>query len=176
MSGDGGRLVMLLALLMAVAVGMLLPIQPALNAQVRAHTGSPWLGGFVNFMVGFATVTLVALVVGVDFRGLAKLTEAPWWALLGGVIGATFVVSSIVLVPRLGVVLLIGAIVFGQMLSSTVIDHYGLLGLEKRPADPRRIIGILLLLVGVVLIQSSTREGPAAPEALGQERETVEER
>ncbi|MBT8486901.1 MAG: EamA-like transporter family protein, partial [Phycisphaerales bacterium] len=55
--------------------------------------------------------------------------------------------------------LLIGCFVFGQMLSSSVIDHGGLIGYPVRPLTVTRAAGIALLLAGVVLIE---RGGHAA--------------
>ena len=73
-----------------------------------------------------------------------------------------FVTASIVIVPHLGVVLLVGAVLFGQLVSSVLIDHFGLVGMEQQRANWGRLLGVALLLAGVILIQRSTPR--AAPE------------
>ena len=55
--------------------------------------------------------------------------------------------------PKLGAALLIGCFVLGQLLSSAVIDHGGLIGYPMRPITLMRAAGIALLLAGVVLIE-----------------------
>ena len=152
-----------LYLALAAGAGMLLPLQPAINKQLRDHVGSPWLAALVSFTVG--TVLLAAAVAAFVLwrEGLpaaAEVRAAPWWAWFGGLIGAVFVTSSIVLVPHLGVVLLVGAVLFGQLLSSVLIDHFGLVGMQQQRLTWGRAAGVLLLLAGVVLIQRSTERQP----------------
>ena len=47
---------------------------------------------------------------------------------------------------------MIGLVVAGQLLTSLVLDQFGLLGYPVRPIDPARAVGALLLIAGVVLI------------------------
>jgi bacterial/archaeal transporter family-2 protein len=60
---------------------------------------------------------------------------------------------SILLVQRLGTATFVALLVTGQMLSSLVVDQYGLLGVAQHPAHPTRIVGAALLVLGVVLIR-----------------------
>jgi transporter family-2 protein len=41
----------------------------------------------------------------------------------------------------------------GQMIVSVVLDHFGLIGYEEHPTNIWRIMGVILLLVGVLLIK-----------------------
>ena len=78
---------------------------------------------------------------------------APWWQWTGGLIGAAYVLASIVLAPRLGAATLVAAVVAGQMLSSLILDQYGLVGFAVHPISPIRLAGAVLVIVGVILIQ-----------------------
>lgn len=157
-----------LYLLLALSVGMLLPMQPAINKQLRDHVGSPWLASLVSFSVGtvaLATAVLLFVVLRGGLPQLADVKAAPWWAWVGGLIGAVFVTASIVLVPKLGVVLLVGAVLCGQLVSSVAIDHFGWVGMEQQRVNPGRVAGVALLLAGVLMIQLSTeRRAPPSPE------------
>ena len=77
----------------------------------------------------------------------------PWWAWSGGLFGAIFIGLAIVLVPRLGAATFVALLVSGQMFASIMFDHVGLLGLAQRTADPPRLLGVVLLVIGVVLIR-----------------------
>jgi transporter family-2 protein len=44
-------------------------------------------------------------------------------------------------------------LIAGQMAVSLVMDHYGLLGVAPQPISLWRILGAVLLFVGVVLIR-----------------------
>ena len=79
--------------------------------------------------------------------------NAPPTAWLGGVLGAFFVASTVILLPRLGVALTFGLVVAGQMLITLFYDHFGLLGLDVKPMSFGRVIGVLLVIGGVILIR-----------------------
>ena len=100
----------ILLTIVAVGVGMLIAIQPALNARLAGTLGSPFFGALTNFGVGLGVVAVAGLLI---FRPAIPRTEqlaaAPWWAWCGGLLGATFVTLSILLMPRLGAVLFIGS-------------------------------------------------------------------
>ncbi len=66
--------------------------------------------------------------------------------------GAVFVLTSIVLTPRLGAVLVMLFIV-GQLVSGLVLEQFGWLGYPHHPLNAGRVVGVLLLLGGVVLVR-----------------------
>ena len=68
-------------------------------------------------------------------------------------LGAFYVTSVIILVPKIGVALTFGLVVAGQLGLSLMLDHYGLLGLPVHAINWQRLVGVLLIIVGVVLIR-----------------------
>ena len=93
---------------------------------------------------------LVALLTGnLAFSGLKG---APWWQLTGGLIGATFVYLTVVVVPELGAGGLLAALVAGQLAGGLAIDHFGLFGLQAVSISAPRVIGLVLLVLGAALI------------------------
>jgi transporter family-2 protein len=68
-------------------------------------------------------------------------------------LGAFFVLASIVLTPRLGAAATIGLILTGQVIASMVIDHFGLIQVPVHEASVPRVLGTLLIIAGVVLVQ-----------------------
>jgi transporter family-2 protein len=82
----------------------------------------------------------------------AQVAAVPLWAWFGGVLGAFYVASSIVVGPRLGAAALLALIVLGQLLASLVLDHFGWLGFPQHPLTLVRLAGAALLFGGVVLI------------------------
>ncbi len=147
----------LLLILLVFLVGVLQPVQAAMNAEFRKHAGHPFQAGMLNMYVGALAITLVLLAARVSPPSLAAFAAAPKWALLGGLIGATLVTVMLVAAPVLGVALLVSVFVVGQFSSSLAIDHFGLLGLERRPSDWGRIVGVAMLVGGVLLVERSTR-------------------
>lgn len=144
---------MILFLLLALAAGVLLPVQAGLNAQLRAALGSPVAAALVSFLVGTAGLATVALLLRTPLPlGRAWATATPWqWS--GGLIGAVYVLAAIVLAPRLGAATLIAAVVAGQMITSLVLDQYGLVGFPVHSLTLVRLLGAVLVIAGVILIQ-----------------------
>ena len=75
------------------------------------------------------------------------------WAYLGGALGVTFVLGSIVAIPQVGVVVVICAAILGQMVGSYLSDTLGWFGVERVPFNLIRLSGIVLLVLGVLLVQ-----------------------
>ena len=142
---------------LGLAAGAVLPIQGAINAQLRADLDQPLAAGSLSFLVatvamGIALITVVALARGPKPR-IEGLESLPWWGWLGGLVGATYVTSVFVLIPEIGVAPTIALTVAGQQLASLLVDRYGLLRLPARPISAVRLGGVVLLLAGVALVQ-----------------------
>lgn len=144
---------MILFLLLALAAGVLLPVQAGLNAQLRSALGSPVAAALVSFLVGTAGLATIALLLHTPLPlGRAWPATSPWqWS--GGLIGAVYVLAAIVLAPRLGAATLIAAVVAGQMVTSLVLDQYGLVGFPVHSLTLVRLLGAALVIAGVILIQ-----------------------
>jgi bacterial/archaeal transporter family-2 protein len=80
----------------------------------------------------------------------------------GGAASAFYVVSTILLFPRLGAVVSVGLFIAGQMLASLALDLTGALGVAARPADAAAVGGTLAVLAGAALIVAGQRDGGAA--------------
>lgn len=139
--------------LLILVVGLTIPVQAGVNAQLGKFSGNPVFAALVSFAVGTLAL-LVAMMTGFwPWPSLEKLSGIPFWAWLGGLLGALFVLSTLIAVQRLGAATMLSLIVVGQMISSLYFDHYGMLGFPHHPVSPLRIAGAALLIVGVVLIR-----------------------
>lgn len=139
-------------ILFAIAIGALLPLQPLINARLGQLTHSVLFAAFVSFFIGTTTLATALLATRTALPTLRAMGSLPTWAWLGGgMIGALYVLGATVLIPRLGVASLVCLVVFGQMLASLVLDHYGVLH-APRPADALSVLGVMLVAVGVLLL------------------------
>jgi transporter family-2 protein len=140
-------------LALAFVIGCLIPLQAAVNNQLKASLGaSTILASLVSFAVGTAALAAVAMIAGEKWRSLAGVADAKPWQLAGGFLGAFFVFGTTFLAPRIGVAKMIALVIAGQVLVSLLLDHEGWLGLAVREITPVRIGGALLVVVGVVLV------------------------
>jgi transporter family-2 protein len=137
--------------LAAVAVGCLMPMQAAINSRLRPVVGGPIPAAFVSITVSAFTMAAVMIASRTPLPTPGK--GGPWWVWTGGLLGVTLVIATLGLVSRLGAAFLFALIVVGQMLASVVMDHYGLLGVDRQEVSLLRLVGVALLLAGVVLIR-----------------------
>lgn len=137
-------------LLLAVFIGMLLPLQALINASLGKQTTGPLFASLASFTVGTIVLCAWWLATKPSFN-VAALLKVPWWAWTGGTIGALYVAGATLLIPRMGAAALICAVVFGQVAGSLLLDHYGVLH-ARTPIDGVRIFGALLVIAGALLV------------------------
>ena len=144
-----------LMILGAVLCGAVLAVQVGVNVQFRNAIGDPITSTFLSFAVGSVGVLLYALVVRAPWPAPATLAHIPAWQWSGGLLGALYVVGTILLGPRLGAAVLLALVIAGQMLCALLLDHYGWLGFAQHSINLGRVLGAALLVVGAVLVLRS---------------------
>lgn len=143
---------MLFAVTLALLAGFVLSNQTPINTDLRNYAGSPIASGLISFLIGTLFLGLVVLLTGGSLLpSLAFIGSQPAWIWLGGVLGAIYLTSNILLFPRLGALQTVVLPIFGQLLMGTVIDSLGLFASPKIPLSLMRALGLLLLLVGVIV-------------------------
>jgi transporter family-2 protein len=135
---------------LVVAAGAAVAAQGPFNGAMARHVGI-WPAALVSFVVGGLILIVVCTFAG-GFGGLGSITSAPWWAFLGGATGVAIVSAVMVGIGPLGAAGVTAATIGGQLAASVVIDRYGLFGMRASPLTAGKIIGIVLLAVGVWLI------------------------
>mgnify|MGYP003455056868 FL=1 len=129
--------------------GMGLSIEAGLLGPLGEKIGHIWA------TLGIFALGSILLTFGLIFSRpqLSLMFKKPRWLLAGGVLGPIYVVSLTVATPHIGVGLTMVGILFGQVATSLVIDHWGLLGSNKRAVDKYRIGALFTILAALWLIQ-----------------------
>lgn len=138
------------AVILTAVAGGLIALQAPINAGLGKATGS-LAAALVSFLIG--TVALAAIVVLSGNTGeLGSSLDVSWYYLLGGLLGAVYVVNALIAVSAIGAGGVAAATVAGQLTASVVIDRLGLFGLDQVALSPARVVGVALLLVGTLLV------------------------
>jgi len=143
----------LISAALALAAGASGVTQQVLNANLKAALNSAAWSGFISYLVGLLCMAVLVTAMREPFPSVAVLSRVPFWAWTGGVFGSIFIIMGIVMIPRIGAGTYIALVISAQLLTSLAFDHFGVLGLEQRSADPLRLLGAALLIAGVVLIR-----------------------
>ena len=132
-------------LIIALAAGVALATQSAINTQLaKAMSGEAVIATFISFAVGTIVLFFIAWVKTDLWGNLSTLPSQPWWKLIGGILGAVVVFTTVLLAPKLGITAMLFFIIVGQLITATTIDHFGLIGM------PIREVNITKLIVGLV--------------------------
>lgn len=139
------------AALIAVALGgAAIALQAPINAALGRAIGQGMFAAAISFGVGFAILLVLSVARGA-VPSVEALRSAPWWCWTGGALGACYVWASIWSVPKLGVVTLVAALVFGQLACAIALDASGAFGLPVREIGWQRIVAVLLVAGGLVM-------------------------
>lgn len=143
---------------LAVLIGLILPLQAAINNQLKFGLGgSTLLAALVSFLVGSICLFVISMLTGQKLQNLAGVARVEWWMLLGGCMGALFVFGTTFLAPRMGVAAMISLIIAGQVCASLLLDRLGVLDLPVRELGGWRVLGAVLVMVGVGLVNFGDR-------------------
>jgi transporter family-2 protein len=146
-----------LGIVLALGAGVVVAVQGPMNTTLMRTLG------VIGASVAFYAVAFVAAIMCVMLFGAGTTDsgasvwpdprQVPWWAWLSGVSGV-FVVSGLAIsVDRLGVTMTAVVLLVGELALALVLDHFGLLGVQKIAASPLRVLGVLLAIVSVVLLR-----------------------
>ncbi len=142
-------LMLLFGIAVALTCGVLIGVQPAINAEVSRRLASPFAAVLFSLLVSTAIVLPFAFLQDRAPIGPA-IASAPWWVWLGGLAGAAFVTAGITIAPIMGIALFLMIVVTGQLAAASFADHFALFGTPKRPMTLSRCLGVGLALVGVL--------------------------
>jgi len=146
----------LLPLVIALLAGAAVPFQAGSNAALGRLLGHPLWATLVSLAVSVLMVIPALLVMRAPLPQVAALAQAPWWAWLGGVAGVAYITAALMLTPRLGAAGFIVCVIAGQVVSSLLIDQWGLMGLTQRPVNSLRLAGVGLIVLGMLVVQWGT--------------------
>ncbi len=132
-----------------VLAGMGLSVEAGLLGPLGEEIGHMWA------TLGIFAVGSLLLTFGLIFGRprLSLMFKQPRWQLTGGILGPIYVIALTIATPHIGVGLTMVGILLGQIATSLVIDHWGLLGSRKRRIDQYRIAALVAVLAALWLIQ-----------------------
>ena len=138
-------------LIIALAAGVALATQSAINTQLaKAMSGEAVIATFISFAVGTLVLFFIAWVKTDLWGNLSTVPSQPWWKLIGGILGAVVVFTTVLLAPKLGITAMLFFIIVGQLITATTIDHFGLISMPIREVNITKLIGLIIVAFGLV--------------------------
>ncbi len=141
----------ILLLPLAMGIGIAMVFQTAINSQLREYLYSPLQAALLSFLIGTIVLAIFVFFQPTSKPSLHDLGQIPWYLWLGGILGVYAISMSIYTAPKLGFLTLSGLIIFGQIMLSMFMDHFGWLGVEKTQLNWQRLLGGVVIFIGVLL-------------------------
>lgn len=145
---------LMLAVLMLVA-GIGIPVMATLNAGLGQRLSSPVAASAVLFAVAFTLAIAVLFGAGRP-PALTSFTGIPWIYYAGGFFTVFYILAITYAGPKIGIGNAVFFVLLGQMIAATIIDHFGLWGAILTPVTAKRIIGLIVMAIGVYLARKPT--------------------
>jgi transporter family-2 protein len=135
---------------MTTIAGLAGSVQVAVMARFGERIGVFEALAFATLLTAvFSFVVLLA--ARQSLNAYAEGLRVPLWLWTAGIMGLIVILSITYATPRIGATATIGILIAGQLAMGTVIDRFGLFGLERIPIGPERLLGIGLLAAGAAL-------------------------
>lgn len=140
------------AILFAIVAGVLNTAQSGSNATLSKTLGQPVWAAVIVYLVGLLAIAIAAPFMGVRLPAPGAVSQVPWWAWIGGALGAIYVFAMLLVADKMGAALFQGLTITAAIVTSLAMDHYGWLGFEVHKASPGRLAGGALMIVGLALV------------------------
>ena len=133
--------------LLSLLAGMLISVMVVFNGGLNGRVGQTAALVIIH-LAGLVFILLLMLLKGEKLR----LKRLPFYLYLGGLLGIMTTVFNNTAFGHISVSAMMALGLLGESVSSLLADHFGLLGLPKRPMRPQKLWGGLLALAGVVFM------------------------
>ena len=135
--------------------GVDIAFQIGINSQLKSWLNHPLQASLISFTVGAISLFFYNIVLRLKWPEISQLAKAPWWVWIGGVLGSFYVFTTVYLSSKLEATLLLGLIIFGQMLVALILDHYGLFGFTQDRINFLKVLGVIFMVLGLVLLKKN---------------------
>lgn len=132
--------------------GALQAVGAAMNGRLHKSIQNAWLASAISFLLITLFFTGMFLVLPNPLPTLHDIQHVPWWAVVGGLVGAVQVYAGLSYVSKVGAGPFMGFTVTASLIASLLIDHFGWFRMHQHALNPMRSLGAALLIGGVSLI------------------------
>jgi transporter family-2 protein len=124
----------------------------AMNGQLNKHIVNPWLASAISFALITIFFVGAFMIMPHPLPTNEDIVSLPWWAVVGGLVGAVQVYAGLTLVNRVGAGPFMAITVTSALIMSLLVEQFGWFRMVPHPISPLRALGGVLLIAGVTLI------------------------
>ena len=137
----------------ALTTGVIIGLQSMLSGRAEGIIGAVNTGFWTNFLGGSLAgllMLIVGAIAGFDTVKITRPALAP--VLISGALGIMIIMGVSFSISRAGVAAGLATMLWGQMAFGALADSLGWGGIEPIPLDIKRILGLALMAVSILLL------------------------
>ena len=138
--------------LLVVIAGALTTVQSGFNGALNKALQAPVLTALVIVVGNLAVYAAACLFTGLPWASSERIGQVPRWAWFGGILGGLYILSVILFAQKLGAAMFTGLTVTAGIVTSVLLDHFGLAGFEQHSAGLWRILGCVAMVCGLAAV------------------------
>lgn len=144
--------IVMYSFIMLVA-GLGIPAMASMNVMLGSKLESAPLAATILFFGAFIGA-LFYLILSEGAPTNIFSQDIPWHLYLGGVFILFYILMFNQIAPKFGVSNTVAFALLGQLIAMSIIDHFGLFGVAHYLLSSKRVVGLLLMSLGVLLVVS----------------------
>lgn len=143
----------LMGVLAALITGIAIGVQSTLSSRIGALIGSFKTGVLMNAIGGLIAVLIFVTLLLVKGKGFWQTPgTAIIMLIVAGALGILIVTGVSFSIQRAGVAVGMATLILGEMILSIIVDAKGWAGAPPIPITWPRIVGLLVIAVGVYML------------------------
>lgn len=140
-----------LCYIISFLTGAVISVMVTFNTEAGKLTSSE-VSLMINQIVGIMTLEAIMLLGRKSSLINPPEREVKWYRhYFGGLFGVAIISLNYISVSGAGATIAMAGAVFGQSLSGLIFDMTGLMGMQKEKITKRRIISLLICLIGIMI-------------------------
>lgn len=133
---------------LALINGVILAIMVFLNGMMSSIVG-PYVSTLIYHVLGFILIMIISII---KKNRLSNLKALPLLFFLPGILGVITILLNNISIPQIGVTLAVGAGLFGQLVMSAIVEHFGLFGMPINRFKKEKTLGFSIISLGIIVM------------------------
>ncbi|WP_099191423.1 DMT family transporter [Tepidibacter mesophilus] len=131
---------------LAFITGVILAVMLFFNGMLASIMG-PYMSTLMFHFIGLIIIIIISIV---KKNKLPRITKIPILFLLPGVLSVLTILLNNICIPKIGITLIIGISLFGQLVMSNIVDHLGLFGMPVNKFKKEKMIAFSIISLGII--------------------------
>jgi len=128
--------------------GVLLAVMVFYNGMLSTITG-PYISTLIFHALG---LILILVISAVKRNKLPNMRKVSLLFFLPGILSVVTILLNNLCIPKIGISLTTGLSLYGQLVLSSLIEHYGLFGMPVNRFKREKILGFSVISLGIIVM------------------------